>query len=373
MKSIALLSLILPTVSGFVSSPWTHRAQTSRTTSAKPTPPALALKARKSNENPSNPSNPSSAESLSSDVKHVRQRLDRQFAQDRSLLHEPKSFDLAFTRGTYMYTDMDVSFIDEQQDQQQKQKELEWDRNYQRLKSFHDKHGNVRIPVPRSRKGSSSANRNRKLTRQQQLYDWCQEQRQDSLLMRLDDDKATKLLRIGFFNDLVQAGYSWNQLFQVLLQFYVQHGHSNVPPTCHHLLLAQWVYQLRRHGHLLSAKKRQLLWSVNFCWSQEEADFDAQYRRLRELQTAAATAIVKQKTMQNNCPALGQEHNRPRRRKHHPQLTVRQWKKIQQKNNSRSDATNDSMRRLGGNEVQGFSKQETMTRLFETQSANDCV
>lgn len=354
MKSIALLSLLLPTVSGFVVSPSTSRPSSS----------FLVLDAKKGCANPSDPT-----ASSSSDVIRARQRLDLQFAQDHRSLHEPFNFDVTPDAHHHLGSSLgDSSVVDDHH--QQQQFELEWNRNYQRLKSFYDKNGNVRIPVPRSRKGKSSRKP------KPNLYDWCQEQRRRSLLMRLDEFKLAKLLQIGFFNDLVQAGASWNDFFQNLLQFYVQHGHSNVPPASHHLLLAQWVHQQRRYSHLLSAKKRQLLWSVNFCWSQEEADFDAQYRRLRELQhqtTVAATAATQRNPTKRTDSALGQKQKRLRRQQH-PQLTVRQWKKIQQSTTKRSVATNESIWQLGEDEVQGLLNQRTMKSLSEkTHHTKGCT
>ena len=59
--------------------------------------------------------------------------------------------------------------------------------------------------------------------------------------------------------------------------------HSNVPCSPTTYLLAQWAH-CQRNSSFQTHRQRKLLWSINFLWDPQQADFEIQYQRLLDLQ-----------------------------------------------------------------------------------------
>jgi hypothetical protein len=173
----------------------------------------------------------------------------------------------------------------------QVQGDNEWNESYEQLKAFYNRHEHVRL---------------HQTTKHKNLHEWCQVQAQLASNGRLTHVHLSKLVEIGFWNNELHS-QPWDHWYRHLMAFYLQHGHSNVQCTSKTYLLAQWL-QLQRTSAFLSIRQKRLLWSINFVFDAEQAEFETQYQRLLELETKQ------------------------------PILSVRQWKKIQRGKSKENNA-----------------------------------
>ncbi|KAI2512967.1 hypothetical protein MHU86_1513 [Fragilaria crotonensis] len=170
------------------------------------------------------------------------------------------------------------------------QRDHEWDESYQQLKAVYNRHEPSRLhPTTTTTTCTTTTNKD--------LFEWCKIQAHLASTGRLTQVRLSRLVEIGFWNDELPA-QPWDHWYSQLMDFYLQHGHSNVHCTSETYLLAQWG-QLQRTSALLSIRQKRLLWSINFVFDAEQAEFETQYQRLLELETKE------------------------------PILSVRQWKKLQ--------------------------------------------
>lgn len=225
------------------------------------------------------------ADDAISDWKNDRERLDHQFLQAESLLLQD----------------------DDNNNNRQ------WDDYYQELQTFYHRHQHTRVP----RRGGNT-----------DLYEWCQQQQQSqsltttttvsspsSVSLSVSNHRLFQLTELGFWTKQLHT-QTWDEWYLQLFQFYLDHGHSNVACTSDTLLLAQWVHVQRSNNNnsLSTTRQKKLLWSVNFCFDPQEADFETQYQRLLELEQTQ------------------------------PILSVRQWKKTQQQKSPVENAATPSWR-----------------------------
>jgi hypothetical protein len=130
-----------------------------------------------------------------------------------------------------------------------------WEESYARLAAFHAQHGHVRVPL---RSGADG-----------QLARWAIRQRSLAASGELSRRRRARLERIGFV--FVPARDShWEEMFQALLAYAREHGHSCVPFNYgrHGDRLGRWVWRLRasyRRGRL-PADRIQRLEAMGFRW-----------------------------------------------------------------------------------------------------------
>ena len=222
------------------------------------------------------------ADDAISDWKNDRERLDHQFLHAESLL------------------------LQDDNNNNNNSNNRQWDDYYQELQTFYHRHQHTRVP----RRGGNT-----------DLYEWCQQQQQSqslttttttvsspsSVSLSVSNHRLFQLTELGFWTKQLHT-QTWDEWYLQLFQFYLDHGHSNVACTSDTLLLAQWVHVQRSNNNnnnsLSTTRQKKLLWSVNFCFDPQEADFETQYQRLLELEQTQPIFSVRQwkKTQQQKTP-----------------------------------------------------------------------
>jgi hypothetical protein len=166
---------------------------------------------------------------------------------------------------------------------------VDWNDAYEQLRTFYERYEHLRLP--------------RITSTQKALHDWVQTQaRQPDTLT---DAQLTKLVELGVWTEQLHA-QPWEHWYLQLLHFYIHHGHSNVPCSSTTYLLAQWAY-CQRNSSFQTHRQKKLLWSINFLWDSQQADFEIHYQRLLDVQQ-------QQQQQRHTSKSIG---------------SVRQWKKMQ--------------------------------------------
>jgi hypothetical protein len=225
-------------------------------------------------------------------------RLQQQQLQSAAIMN---NFDLSssslssLTTHTSCTTSMTAQALNQNQNQQfhqqdsvtqHSQTDNEWNAHYAQLQAFHRRHNHVRVPL-----------------RETELYDWCQlqynmstdeqsMQQHQKQHQQQHQHRMSKLLAVKFWDRQVQK-QSWNEWYLQLMQFYIEHGHTNIAVSAEPLL-AQWVHSQRTLSGGLTRHQRKLLWSINFVFDAEQADFETQYLRLLELEDDDEIVSVRQ-------------------------------------------------------------------------------
>lgn len=144
--------------------------------------------------------------------------------------------------------------------------EQQWNENYSRLQKFLDQHGHCRVPEH--------------YVDDPVLAHWVKRQRdfyRDGKIVR---NHIQRLELLGFEwtcrDALVEEG--WEQMFAQLREFHKQHGHCSVPGTWKEdLALADWVSRQRRKKNSLRKERKDLLETLGFAWSTDDA-YDARWQ-----------------------------------------------------------------------------------------------
>lgn len=162
----------------------------------------------------------------------------------------------------------------------------DWNNSYEQLKAFYDRHEHIRLHKSPTHKV---------------LREWCQTQTRLASSGLLTQVQLSKLVDLGFWNNELHA-QPWDHWYLEVLAFYLQHGHSIVPCTSTSYLVAQWGH-LQRTSSFLSHRQKKMLWSINFVFDAQQAEFEMHYQKLLTLETEEPIISIRQwKKMQRSNP-----------------------------------------------------------------------
>jgi hypothetical protein len=157
---------------------------------------------------------------------------------------------------------------------------LHWEDVYERLRSFHQTHGNCNVPI--------------QSTEQQQLHGWMSRQRRDRA--SLSQEQVTKLSSLGFNWETRPQNLErqWNEMFEKLQAYKAQNGNCNVPQRGYteDPKLADWVSSQRKTRDKLPSIKKGKLDELGFVWYMHDDTWDAMYSKLVEFHAQHGHADV---------------------------------------------------------------------------------
>jgi Tfp pilus assembly protein PilV len=150
---------------------------------------------------------------------------------------------------------------------------LHWDDMYERLRAFHQTHGNCNAPIQST-----------------ELHGWMSRQRRDQ--SSLCQEQVTKLSSLGFDWETRPQNLErqWNEMFDKLQAYKAQNGNCNVPQSGYtqDLALADWVSSQRKTRDTLTRMKKKKLDEIGFVW----CDWDAMYSTLVDFHAQHGNADV---------------------------------------------------------------------------------
>ncbi len=133
--------------------------------------------------------------------------------------------------------------------------EAEWEKMFVALEKFEEEHGHCNVT--------------RKLSDDSKLHSWVSKQRTDYKKGELSPERITRLVKIGFVWDMLEA--EWKEMFAALEKFEEEHGHCNVTARYSaNLKLGRWVANLRsrmKRGKL-SEKRISRLKAIGFAFTR---------------------------------------------------------------------------------------------------------
>jgi hypothetical protein len=146
----------------------------------------------------------------------------------------------------------------------------DWAQGYARAVAFHTLHGHARIPA--------------RYDADRKLASWANNQRAFAALGKMRPERRARLEQIGFVFALRSS--RWEEMFQALLAFAREHGHSCVPAghVRAGVRLGMWVGQTRqsyRRGRL-SASRIQRLEAIGFQWRPRSVHWQKRYAAVKE-------------------------------------------------------------------------------------------
>jgi hypothetical protein len=163
-----------------------------------------------------------------------------------------------------------------------------WETMFEKLKEYNADHGDCR--VPQGWKSDPS------------LADWVTAQRMANNRKQLSNERVERLNRLGFDWDPIAT--RWEEMFQQLLKFKEQEGHTNVPqgrPEWRDL--ATWVRNQRKamvQNQPIMKERFKRLDEIGFVWRVVEKDaWDSMFARLTEFKQAHGHCNVPQKGSEN--------------------------------------------------------------------------
>ena len=158
-------------------------------------------------------------------------------------------------------------------------REVRWDKMFDQLVKFKDKHQHCNVPT--------------KWPRNIRLGRWVSHQRFLKKEKRLRRDRERRLKDIGFLFHVPDV--VWDNMYNDLLAFKATYGHCNVPdrypenPT-----LAGWVHTQRtqkKRGTLSRYRVRQLQ-AAGFVWRRHDTSWDLMYQDLAKFKKATGHCNV---------------------------------------------------------------------------------
>ena len=136
--------------------------------------------------------------------------------------------------------------------------DAKWYEMYQRLVAFTKEHAAIKVPL--------------KYNKDPRLKCWVQTQRHKNITNKMPEKRTRLLNSIGFVWDARAPEYNtstWEEMFQRLVAYKMQHGHANVPRRCKEdRQLGRWAsYQriLYKTNELTEERKR-FLNHIVFVW-----------------------------------------------------------------------------------------------------------
>lgn len=157
-----------------------------------------------------------------------------------------------------------------------------WEERFAQLQAFHQEHGHSRV------KRTDSA-----------FGEWVQKQRKLLRSGKLSQERLQLLQSIGFEERIVPTNKTWEESFELLLEFRQEHGHTNVPKPNKSMSgdehsLSVWADRQRMYYHTcflekkvscLTKKRVKQLESIGFDWGTHRvSQTQAWSRRFNELQ-----------------------------------------------------------------------------------------
>lgn len=159
-----------------------------------------------------------------------------------------------------------------------------WDDRFAQLQQFHQEHGHTRV--------TKSVD--------ESFGEWVQNQRKLFRAGKLSEEKVSKLRTIDFQARIVPTNKTWEQSFELLLQFRRENGHVNVPkpvkgmePGDEHSLRV-WAQRQRTYYHscflemkpsTLTKKRVKKLNDVGFDWgTSNKATWHERFAELKQYQ-----------------------------------------------------------------------------------------
>jgi superfamily II DNA or RNA helicase len=144
-----------------------------------------------------------------------------------------------------------------------------WEQMFKRLLQYRDSHGDTLVP--------------QRWKEDRSLADWVSKQRSNYNRGRLSLDRVQQLEKIDFNWDPI--GTHWEEMFQQLVDFKNEHGHTNVPQgSVEYAALATWVRSQRaakRYNRPIIAERGKRLEEIGFSWRLVEQDaWDSMFERL---------------------------------------------------------------------------------------------
>ena len=241
-----------------------------------------------------------------------------------------------------------------------------WEERFQQLHEFWVEHGHTRV------KRSHGNNNNNK---EAAFGEWVQKQRKLFRANKLSNERMQKLRSVNFEERLVATpNKTWDESFQLLLEFRRQHGHARVPkpvkgmaPGDDHSLRV-WADRQRSYYHTcvlqkkpnstLTKKRVKQLNDVGFDWGTYRGQQTIWNRRLQQLKEyreqngdtnvpfdyepnkALGRWVSEQRALYNKTLA-GKQSSLTLERRVALQSTGFQWKKPKKKNGTNKKKTMD--------------------------------
>jgi hypothetical protein len=192
----------------------------------------------------------------------------------------------------------------------------EWELMFQMLQQHKQTHGDCLVP--------QRWKKNRKLA------EWVSRQRMAYNLGRLDAVRVQRLAELGF--DWDPAGTRWNEMFQELIEFKKERGHTNVPQRSpKYTQLASWVHNQRaakRDKRPIIAERGKRLDEIGFVWRiVEPTSWEAMFELLVEFQKDHGHCNVPQKYPRNR--RFGRWVNTQRLRFKHRKLPIERERRLE--------------------------------------------
>ena len=150
-----------------------------------------------------------------------------------------------------------------------------WDVWFGKLKAFKDRFGHCNVETT--------------WAEDPRLGSWVSAQRTNYTSGKLADDRISRLDEIGFVWDWQskRTDIVWLRHYEMLKDYFRDHGHSNVP-TRPRTKLANWVWQQRprldpNSKKALSRVQIELLDEVNFSWDRRDNEWNDNFEKLKRI------------------------------------------------------------------------------------------
>lgn len=159
-----------------------------------------------------------------------------------------------------------------------------WEQMFAKLQHYRETHGNTLVP--------------QRWRNDRSLADWVTKQRVSYNREMLSPDRVQRLEQIGF--DWDPIGTRWEEMFQKLVEFKKQNGHTNVPQRApEYADLATWVRNQRaakEHNRPIMAERAKRLDEIGFTWRLVEREaWQHMLERLNEFKKVHGHCNVPQK------------------------------------------------------------------------------
>jgi hypothetical protein len=163
-----------------------------------------------------------------------------------------------------------------------------WEQMFVNLKHYRESHGDTLVP--------------QRWIKDRSLADWVSKQRSSHNRGLISPDRVQRLEQIGFEWDPI--GTRWEEMFQKLVEFQRQNGHTNVPQGApQYAELATWVRNQRaakEHNRPIMAERAKRLDEIGFTWRLVEPEsWQRMLERLIEFKKVHGHCNVPQKGGQN--------------------------------------------------------------------------
>lgn len=184
-------------------------------------------------------------------------------------------------------------------------KDTFWAEMFEKLVAYKTTHGHCNVP--------------QEWVEDKKLGNWVFNQRRAKRKGWLDEQRTTKLEKIGFLWELPSYDVFWDEMYVALVEYKELHGHCNPPPKCdENPQLGIWVGNQRsaRKKDKLSEHQIRQLDELGFSWAPRGDSWDDKY-----------TLLVEYKNTHGHCnvpsdfPVLGRWVNKQRQAAKHGTLT----------------------------------------------------